>query len=182
MYLKRIALMVTCMLLMAACNLGATGDTANDSAAAQRFLPTVTGYTASNATSISSALSTIGGGASALTGNPALTVAIAQIDSMIQCYQNVGAVAAQVYTPTVYDVTSGQIPGIGAVAVINEDRLRDNFLACVVNNQGQSRLSAQAVEPCFSSGTFTAEGDTFYYVYAGTADDLCTAFEQNFAR
>jgi hypothetical protein len=182
MMLKRIALIALCALVAAACSLSATGDTANDAAAAQRFLPTVTGYTASNATSISSALSTIGGGASALTGNAAISVAISRIDSMITCYQSVGAVSAQVYTPTTYDITSGDIPGVGAAAVINEDRLRDNFLACVAGNDGPQSLSAQAVVPCFGSGSFEAEGDTFHYVYAATAPDLCAAFEQNFNR
>jgi hypothetical protein len=180
--MKRFALIVTCALWMTACSFTATGDTANDTAAAQRFLPTVTGYTASEATSISSALSTIGGGASALTGNAALTVAIARIDGLITCYQNVGAVSARVYTPTTYDITSGDIPGVGAAAVINEDRLRDNFLACVAGNDGPQSFSAQAVEPCFGSGTFEAEGDTFHFVYAATAPDLCTTFEQNFNR
>jgi hypothetical protein len=180
MRVQRYIWIVICTLMMSACSLGATGDTANDAAAAQRYLPTVPGYTATNATNISSALSNLGSGASAITGNPALAVAIAQIDSMISCYQNVGAVAAQVYSPTTYDIASPTIPGVGAVAVVNEDRIRDNFLACVVNNDGAESFSAQAFEPCFSSGTFEANGDTFYYIYGGTANDLCTAFEQTF--
>jgi hypothetical protein len=181
MRIQRYAWIVLCTLMMTACSLGATGDTANDAAAAQRYLPAApAGYTASNATNISSALSNLGSGATAITGNPALSVAIRQIDSMITCYQNVGAVAAQVYTPATYDIASPTIPGIGAVAVVNEDRIRDNFLACVVNNDGAESFSAQAFEPCFGNGSFEADGDTFSYVYAGTSDALCTAFQQTF--
>jgi hypothetical protein len=182
MQMKRFAMIVLCALLMTACSLGATGDTANDAQAAQRYLPTVAGYTASNATNVSSALANLGVGASALTGNPAMSLAINRIDAMIGCYQNVGAVAAQVYSPTQYDITSADIPGVGAVAVINEDRLRDNFLSCVVNNESADSFSAQAFEPCFDSGSFEAEGDTFHFVYGGTTPELCTAFQQTFAR
>ncbi|NWF70475.1 MAG: hypothetical protein HXY40_15410 [Chloroflexi bacterium] len=178
----RILLIGLAALFLAACTVGQTGDTANDPQAAQRFLPDVPGYTATNATSVSSALNTVGGGASALTGNPALTVVIERVDALVQCYTNVGAVAARIYTPTTFNISNPQMPGIGAVAVINQDRLRDNFLACVTNNSGQDFSAQAAVEPCYGSGTFTDQGNTFSYVYAASAPDLCTAFERAFTR
>jgi hypothetical protein len=179
----RILLLVLCTFILFGC-LGRTGDTANDPTAAQNFLPAApAGYTASDATSITSALTSVGGGVSAITGNPAVAAAIQRIDTLISCYRNVGAVAARVYTPTTYDITNPVIPGVGAVAVINEDRIANNFLACATSPTGDS-FSAQSAEfePCISSGSFTAGNETLYYIYAGTTPDLCNAFQTNFTR
>ncbi len=153
-----------------------TGDTAADPSAAQRFLPNLSGYTATEATSISSAVSAVGGGASLLTGNPATAALVAQIDSMIQCYSGVGAVAARIYTENnLASVIQGQIPKIGVLAVINQDRLVNNFLQCTLGGG----ISAQsAVQPCGGSGSFTAGGETLHYIYAATDPALCTAFVQ----
>ena len=153
-----------------------TGDTAADPSAAQRFLPNLAGYTATEATNISSAISTVGGGASLITGNPATAALVAQIDSMIQCYSGVGAVAARIYTENnLAAVIQGQIPKLGVLAVINQDRLVNNFLQCTLGGG----ISAQAaVQPCGGSGSFTVDGETLHYIYAATDPALCTAFVQ----
>ena len=153
-----------------------TGDTAADASSAQRFLPNLSnyGYTSTEASSISTAIASVGGSASLLTGNPAAAALIAEIDSMIQCYQGVGAVAARVYTESnISTVLQGEIPKVGALAVINQDRLVNNFLQCVV----PSAFSAQAaIEPCFGSGSFSRDGETLHYLYAASNPELCTLF------
>lgn len=152
-----------------------TGDTAADASSAQRFLPNLSnyGYTSTEASSISSAIASVGGSASLLTGNPAAAALVAQIDSMIQCYQGVGAVAARIYTENnLANVLQGEVPKVGALAVINQDRLVNNFLQCVV----PSSFSAQAIEPCFGSGSFSRDGETLHYLYAATNPELCTLF------
>lgn len=188
---RKLALLLILSLVLAACSaigspgaisnlVPTTGDTASDPSAAQRFLPNIPGYTATDTTSISSAIAAVGGGASLLSGNPATAAMVAQIDGMIQCYQNVGAVAARVYTQTdISGIVQGQIPNVGALAVINQDRLINNFLACALGS-GQRAFSAQAVEPCGGSGSTVVDGETLHYVYAATTPDLCTIFASQF--
>ncbi len=160
---------------------GPTGDTANQSTSAQSFLPDVSGYTRTNADNITDAITSVGGGASLISGNAALAAAVAKIDSMIQCYQNVGAVAAHVCTENnLAGVLQGQIPSIGALAVVNEDRLSRNLLNCALS--GSDAFSAQGVtiEPCFGSGSFQRDNETIHYIYAATAPGLCQSFQSYF--
>ncbi|MFN8379173.1 MAG: hypothetical protein U0452_10930 [Anaerolineae bacterium] len=186
-----LATLLMMVLALAACNLGesvagivpTTGDTAADASAAQQFLPNVPGYNATDADSIVDALSTVAGGGSLLTGNLAAAGLVTQIDGMIQCYQNVGAAAARIYLPqNAVDVAgqlaAGSIPSVGVVAIINQDRLVNNFLSCALGGALQA-FSAQAAQPqpCAASGTFTADGQTLHYLYAATTPDLCSAFD-----
>ncbi|MBZ0303762.1 MAG: hypothetical protein K8J31_28740 [Anaerolineae bacterium] len=178
------ALMVMLLSLMGCSftlSTGPTGDTASQTTSAQSFLPEIAGYTRTNADSIGDAITSVGGGASLISGNPALAAAIAKIDDMIQCYQNTGSVAANIYTESnLSSVLQGQIPSIGALAVVNEDRLSRNFLNCALS--GSSAFSAQGVsiEPCFGSGTFTKGNEKLDYVYAATAPGLCQSFQSYF--
>lgn len=176
---------------LAACNLGdsvagivpTTGDTASDPSAAQQFLPVVAGYNAMDADSIVDAVSALAGGGSLLTGNLPTMALITQIDGMIQCYQNVGAAAARIYVPVnamdvAGQIAAGSVPNLGVVAIINQDRLVNNFLSCAIGG-GVQAFSAQSAQPqpCASSGTFSANGQTLHYLYAATTPDLCAAFD-----
>jgi len=160
-----------------------TGDSANDVSSASQFLPTLGGYlTVADAGSISDALTAIGAPASILTGNPIAAAAFAQVDGMIGCYQNVGALAAKVYVQTdIGAVVAGQVPRVGAMAVINQDRLANNFLPCALGSEGSNRFGAQGAEeqiqPCTGSGTFSVNNETLTYVYAATNPDLCAQFQ-----
>lgn len=155
-----------------------TGDTANDAASAQNQMPNIAGYNSVDAASITDAVAAVGGGASLLSGNPAITAAIAKIDDMIACYRQVGAVAARVYTDAnITQVVQGQIPKVGALAIINRNRLTDNFLPCALNTgSGIGAQSADVIEPCAGVGSFTRGSDTFDYVYAATDPTLCNTF------
>ena len=184
---RRILLMLAVVLVSAACSrialpggatVPTTGNTSSDPSAAQQFVPELPGYLITNASNISTAVSTISGGASILSGNPIGAALIAQIDGMIACYQNVGAVAAKVYAQAdIASLTQGQIPAIGALAVINQDRLVSNFLPCALGS-GPNTFSAQADQPCSGSGSFVVNNETLWYLYAATKQDLCTAIAQ----
>jgi hypothetical protein len=167
------------ILLLTACSMGTTTDTANDPAAAQRFLPNISGYTGTDARSITDALATAGVGGSLLTGNVPLAALVARLDAMMACYQGVGAVAARVYTEVnIANLIQGQIPKIGALAVINQDRLERNFLNCALGDA----VSAQAdqVQPCGGSGSFTVNNERLHYLYGATSPELCAIFQQQF--
>lgn len=188
--MTRKALLFGAALLIAACSrLGVpggavvptTGNTASDAAAAQQYVPDLPGYLSTGAENLTSAVSTISGGASLISGNPITAAMIAQIDGMIACYQSVGAVAAKIYAQAdIAGLVQGQVPALGALAVINQDRLVNNFLPCALGS-GNNSFSAQNAQPqpCASSGTFTANGNTYWYLYAATQQDLCTAIAQH---
>jgi hypothetical protein len=186
--IRTILLLIAVMMIAACSRLGipggaavpTTGDTASDAAAAQQFVPELPGYISTNATSISSAISTITGGASILSGNPVSAALIAQIDGMIACYQDVGAVAAKVYAqPDIATIAQGQIPTVGALAVINQDRLVNNFLPCALGSNRSFSAQAETPQPCSNSGSFQVNGETLWYVYAATDQTLCTAIAQH---
>ena len=186
--IRTILLLIAVMMIAACSRLGipggaavpTTGDTASDAAAAQQFVPELPGYISTNATSISSAISTITGGASILSGNPVSAALIAQIDGMIACYQDVGAVAAKVYAqPDIATIAQGQIPTVGALAVINQDRLVNNFLPCALGSNRSFSAQAETPQPCSNSGSFQVNGETLWYVYAATDQSLCTAIAQH---
>jgi hypothetical protein len=186
MMMKRIIWIMALLLAIVACsfslgNPGPTGDTSNQPTSAQSFLPDVSGYTRSNADSLTDAITAIGGGASLISGNPALAAGIAKIDDMIQCYQNVGAVAANIYTQAdLGQILAGQTPSVGALAVINEDRLSRNFLNCALGGSDSFSSQAVTIEPCFGSGSLTANNETIHYIYAATTPGLCNSFQIHF--
>lgn len=156
-----------------------TGDTQFDPSAAQRFIPNLSnyGYTATDAANITSAISSLGGSASLITGDPVVAGIISQIDSMITCYRNVGAVAARIYTPAnLGSILQGQVPSLGVLAVINTNRIADNLLQCALG--GNQAMSAQstALQPCAGSGSFVRDGETLTYVFAATDQNLCQLF------
>ena len=184
----RRSLLILAVILIAACSrLGVpggavvptTGNTSSDPAAAQQYVPDLPGYISTNASSITSAVSTISGGASILSGNPIGAALIAQIDGMISCYQQVGAVAAKVYAQVdIASVASGQIPSVGALAVVNQDRLAGNFLPCALGSGKGFSAQSAVPQPCANSGTFSANGNTYLYIYAASNQDLCSLIAQ----
>jgi hypothetical protein len=178
--LALLMLAATACSIVGGVNVPSTGNTSNDAAAAQQFVPpSLPGYIVTEAQSLSSALSGIAGGAALLTGNPVLAGLIAQIDGMMACYSATGSVTARVYVQAnVSSLLSGEIPSAGVMAVINQNRIINNFLACALGS-GPEAFSAQArsVQPCGSSGSFVVNGETLLYLYAATDPQLCAAFQ-----
>ncbi len=178
--LKRVLLVVLVLGLAAGCRIvPGTGDSSSDAAAAQNFVPpNISGYVATDATSVSDALTKIGATGSLLTGNVALAGAIAKLDGMISCYQSVGAISARVYTEQNISTTTG-IPKLGALAVVNTTRIQRNLLQCVLNT-GVSAQAANEIQPCGGSGSKVVNGETLEYVYAATTPELCSIFQSQF--
>ncbi len=160
-----------------------TGDTANDAAAAQQYLPSIPGYLSVEASDIVSAITSVGAPASLITGNPAAAAMFAQIQGMMTCYSSVGAVAARVYAQAdIATVLEGQIPSAGVLAVVNVDRVVNNFLPCALGSGRGEGFGAQtASQPCAGSGSIqAANGETITYIYAATNEDLCRTFAGSF--
>lgn len=159
--------------------IGSTGDQAGDEQSAQAFMPTFNGYGSTNAKNIKDALATIMQAGSAVTGNLPAAALINRLDAFISCYQEVGAIDARVYSTTSLNVIP---PIVGALAIVNQNRVADNFAACALNPSGQGGLSGAqaAAQPCFGSGSFTRNDETFLFIYGASDQQLCDNFNTHF--
>lgn len=171
-------------LLLAGCGAmtGGGGGSADDSNAAGSFLPTLDGYTVTSASSITDAISQAAGDGADSLGNPGIAAAISRVDAFIACYQEVGAVAANIYTQVdLGSILGGNVvPSAGAVAVVNQDRVIENLLACASGSTAQGDTLPGAPTVCQGSGNFSADDDTFTYVYASTSAEFCAAVQNHF--
>ncbi len=171
------------------------GNVVNTSGDAAAFLPSLSGYTRADASSITGALDLVIGAdfsAQAAEGDSfsaqslsgiATSILVSRLDEFIQCYQRSGAVDGRVYIKAdVAAVLSGAIPPMGAVVVANQNRLRDSLVGCAVTPNDPNSFSAQSAnQPCGNIGNFEANGETLTYLYAGSATDFCTAVEAHFS-
>lgn len=173
------------LLSLTGCELATqTGHTSSDAPAAQSFFPSVPGYNVQATDSVQTAITTALGGASLLTGNPVQAALVSQVDRVIDCYREVGAVEARIYVEQISNLDTVRVPIAGVLAVINQDRLRDNFFACLTRTPLDGLFGAQAAqpEPCFGSGTFRFGDDTISYLFAATDRPLCQSFEAHFSQ
>jgi hypothetical protein len=181
MYKRPLQMIFMLLVLLTGCQVvPGTGDKISDAASAERFMPNITGFNSSDALNVSDALSKAGTTASIVTGNIKLAALIGKLDGIVQCYKNVGGVAARVYTEQT--ISTSRIPRIGVLAVINTTRIQRNLLSCALNT-GNGAAQAQAVDdiqPCGGSGTKVVNNETLQYVYAATTPELCAAFQQPF--
>ena len=177
--LKRIRLacvLMVALVLSSACS--DTGNSANDALSAQRMLPNLAAYTATNVdTTMDGAFAAVGG-AALVGGQVGITAAIAKVEQVLQCFQDRGAIAARFYSQT---QPEGNIPHIGAALVINQSRINQEMINCALGGQEEA-ISAQAIdiEPCASAGTFEFEGDRISYVYVGSHPDVCALYQLHF--
>ena len=164
------------MLALAAC--GTTGNISGDAQSAQRLLPNLAGFTVTDVdTSIDGAFAAAGG-AALVSGQVAITAAIAKVEQVLQCFQDRGAIAARFYNEANPDSI---VPLVGAVLVINQSRVNQELINCILGGQ-EAPASAQtiAIEPCASAGTFNYQGDTVSFVYVGSHSSVCALYEQHF--
>ena len=174
--LRIIALLWLLLPLLSACS--DTGNSADDATSAQRLLPNLASYTATNVdTTIDSAFAAVGG-AALMGGQIGITAAIAKAEQILQCFQDRGALAAKFYQQSDSSLTA---PLVGASLVINQSRINQELINCALGGQEDS-ASAQtfSIEPCASAGTLTYEGDTISYIYVGSHPDVCAVFQLHF--
>ena len=169
---------VLCLLLplLSACS--DTGNAANDANSAQRLLPNLANYTATDVdTTMDGAFAAVGG-AALMGGQFGITAAIAKAEQILQCFQDRGAIAAKFYRQSDSSLTA---PKVGGALVINQSRINQELINCALGGQEET-ASAQtfAIEPCASAGTITYDGDTVSYVYVGSHPDVCAVFQLHF--
>ena len=171
-----LVLMVVIMSALVGCELD-TGHTSEDAAAAQSFFPNLARYSTQETGNVQDAIVTALGGSALLTGNIIQAALVQRVDALLDCYRDRGAIDAKIYTENVDQLQEARVPIAGVLAVINQDRVFDNFAGCLLSPHAQSAEP----EPCSDHGSFTFEGDTILYIYAATDTPLCSLFEQHFA-
>ena len=177
MKLPRLLAVVTLLLLLlSAC--GDTGNIADDAKSAQRLLPNLASYTASDIDATVDGAFAAVGGAALMGGQFGLTAVIAKAEQILQCFQDRGALAARWYQQSDSTLTA---PKVGAALVINQSRVNQELINCALGGQ-EDQASAQTftIEPCASAGTFVYEGDTVSYLYAASHTDVCAVFQLHF--
>ena len=171
-----VALLALLLPLLSAC--GDTGNEADDAKSAQRLLPNLVDYSASDIDATVDGAFAAVGGAALMGGQFGLTAVIAKAEQILQCFQDRGALAARYYQ---HSDTSLTAPKIGASLVINQSRVNQELINCALGGQ-EDNASAQtfSIEPCASAGTLNYEGDTISYVYVGSHPDVCDVFQLHF--
>lgn len=149
---------------------------ASNAPPASAFLPNPPGYTRLDARTIQDFIAGLGETGSVLMGQFEATAAIAIVDGIADCYQDVGAVAASAYSKDALPIVAG------VVAVANRDLLLNpqTFLACVASAQQPRALAdgqgGGGMQPCGYSYTTEINGETFDFLYAGTDLEICQVF------
>ncbi len=171
-------LALTCLILPLLASCSDTGNAANDANSAQRLLPNLAAYTATDVdTSIDSAFAAVGG-AALMGGQIGITAAIAKAEQILQCFQDRGALAAKFYQSSESSLLA---PKAGGALVINQSRVNQELINCALGGQ-EDNASAQnfAIEPCASAGSLTYQGDGVSYIYVGSHPDVCALFKLHF--
>ena len=163
-------------MLLSAC--GDTGNEANDANSAQRLLPNLVDYSASDIDATVDGAFAAVGGAALMSGQLGFTAVLAKAEQILQCFQDRGALAARYYQHSDTTLTA---PKIGASLVINQSRVNQELINCALGGQ-EDNASAQnfSIEPCASAGTLSYEGDTISYIYVGSHPDVCDVFQLHF--
>ena len=174
--LRPLAIIIAFFALLSACS--DTGNSPNDATSAQRLLPNLAAYSATDVdTTIDGAFAAFGG-ASLLSGQVGVTAVLAKVEQILQCFQDRGALAAKFYRHLDSTVTA---PKIGGALVLNQSRINQEMINCLLGGQ-EGNASAQAfdIEPCASAGSLVYEGDNISYVYVGSHPDVCEVFQLHF--
>lgn len=174
MMFRILALLIVMLLAVTACDAVQTTGSSNDAQSAANIMPSIQGFSTTDTVEIQDALASAGIGSAALSGNPLASAAVARMDQFADCLRNVGAFSAKIYT------NAGQV-SFGALAVVNEERLSQNLVACAVNPDSAPRAQrALGADPCTGSGRITYQGVAYAYAFVATDRSLCSTFETHF--
>lgn len=173
------------LVVLAACE--ATGDTNEDPEAAQNFFPTLENYSVYATDDMQDGISTALAGAGVASGNFMLSGLVLKIDDFIECYRDVGAFDARIYTENITtEIVTGEgapVPTVGFLVIVNEDRLARNLGPCLTTGaSGDVRAMSAAPEPCTGNGQFTFNDESIGYLYVASDTPLCQQFATHFAQ
>jgi len=140
---------------------------------AEEMLPDLQGYDTVEGEALTDHIGKLSGGAALLAGQPELALAVAAVDQVIGCYQEMGAVKARVYS----NQESPLSAGIVAIGDRNELLDPQNLFKCVapaIPDAGQPDMPP--IQMCAASYTLERDDNEFYVIYAGTTEEVCLTF------
>ena len=175
---KRMIIIIIMSGLMILVGCTDTGDSSEDPAAAQSFFPTYDNYTIQGSESTQDAIVTALGGTAAMTGNPIMVALVERVDTLLDCYREVGAVDAKIYLEKPETMGEVRAPIAGVLLVINQDRVVENFASCITS---VPFAQSAEVEFCSGFGTFEFEDDTIHFFYGATNTPLCDMYQTHFS-
>lgn len=143
---------------------------------AAKMMPTLPGYKTVEGQTLTAYLGQAAT-SNLLAEKPELAAAVAKVDQVIGCYQEVGAARARIYS------NEAKPWSVGAVAIADRNALLSpaNLFKCVGGSQGRQVQSqdAAAVKPCSANYTLSKDNDEFYVIYVGTTPEICREFCAN---
>ena len=140
---------------------------------AARLLPDLPAYRQVEGQTLTSYIGALSEGAALVAGQPQLAVTVGVVDQAIDCYQEVGAVRARLYSHRERPLEAG------LVAIADDDRVNDpdNLFRCVAPAALDLEGSDEPViEPCTAAFSLVREGHSFHVIYAGSTYSVCRDF------
>jgi hypothetical protein len=128
-------------------------------------LPDLPGYKVVNNQQIADYLRQIG----ADSNQSELVGAVTAVDSLLSCYQDLGALQTRIYSNEAQPFSAGAILIADRNALLNPINLAN----CGSQAQSQGLLG---VQPCSVNYTVSRDSNEYYIVYVGTTDQICQDF------
>jgi hypothetical protein len=170
----RFLFVVVLVMVLIGCNLLDSPPSGEPPAA--QMLPDLPGYKVIEGQQLTGYLSNLPGGEALLQDKPELASALTTVEQMIDCYQEVGAARARIYSSESNPLSAG------AVAIADRKALLSpaNLFKCVgPGKQMQTMGTTIGIKPCSANYTLTRDDNEFYIIYAGTNTEICHAFCSN---
>ncbi len=172
---RRIIRIIIFLLAAVALSLFFLDDIRRDSTdpPAARLLPDLPAYRQVEGQTLTCSSDLLSEGAALVAGQPQLAVTVGIVDQAIDCYQEVGAVRARLYSHRERPLEAG------LVAIADDDRVNDpdNLFRCIapatLNLEGTDE---PVIEPCAAAFTLVREDHTFHVIYAGSTYSVCRDF------
>jgi hypothetical protein len=139
-----------------------------------QLMPDLPGYHVVEARAVQEYIAGLAEGGTLLIGHPELAALLVKVDSVIACYQEVGAINARIFSDEAFPLSAG------AVAIADHDRLLDPMtLFRCVGGQIVPFSTQPTLNPCAHRYTLERDGNEFYIIYVGTTQEICHAFCTN---
>src|SRR5689334_4372985 len=100
--IRGVVCVTICTLTLVACAPGVTKDTS-----AENLLPNLPDYEVSDTTNIQDAIAKVAGGAALVAGQPEAAALVAGVSTLVNCYQQAGAIEGRTYVNKADVTTAG---------------------------------------------------------------------------
>ncbi|MBN2005327.1 MAG: hypothetical protein JXA21_18355 [Anaerolineae bacterium] len=139
------------------------------------LMPDLPDYTTVEGELLTEYIANLSEGAALLAAQPELVAAIAGVDQIIGCYQEIGVAKARIYSDKDNPLSAG------VIAIADRNALLDpmNLFRCAQLKKEMLGRQSITIEPCVKTYTLEKDDNAFYVLYAGTTPDICQTFCDN---